>query len=202
MSCPRDKPNQEYGNTLVFTSNSAGIESITNNTGTTLEYKLLAIEKDIIPNHESPCVYDIHKINFSCCSVSDAEYAHLYISTNILNQHCIILLANNTLSRIGKINDLIDKLYNSIERFKKQNADFPNINFYKQLRFHIYFYGGDPPLVINDSIRYLEIFTRRLEECLGYNKNELDSCVIPKPIGRPNRMIIIQKSSLLEFNFQ
>jgi len=188
-------------NTLNFNFNSVGLKDVMNNACATLDFKLLAIEKNIIPNHEAPCLYDHGKTDFSCCFIGESEYAHLYISTNILNQHCIILFADRTLSKKSDISGLVDKLYTSIERLKKQNADFPNIDQFKQLRFYVYFFGSDPPLVIDDFTRYCDMFSRKLEKRLGYGKNELDACVSPSVIGYPHRMTISQQNNLLKFTF-
>jgi hypothetical protein len=185
---------------LNFTSNSLGLNDVMNNARTALDFKLLAIEKSISPSHDSPCLYDPCKTDFSYCSVSETEYAHLYISTNILNQHCIILFANKTLSKTSDINGLVDKFYNSIERFKKQNAEFPNIKYFKLLRFYIYFYGYDPPLTIKDKNRYNNLFSSKLEKRLGYSEHELDSCVSAQTIKCFKRLTISQKDNLLQLN--
>jgi len=203
MSCSRSvtKHMTAGDNILNFTSNSTGISDIMNNACLTLDFKLLAIEESITPNHGPPCIYDPAKTAFSCCSISESEHAHLYISTNILNQHYLILFANRTLSTKSDINDLVDKFYNSIERLKKQNADFPNIDLFTQLQFYIFFFGNDPPLVIDDFTRYLNLFSRTLEQRLGYRKYELDACVTPCVIRCPNRLTISQEKNLLRFTF-
>jgi hypothetical protein len=187
-------------NILSFDKNSVGVRDVMNNACATLDFKLLAIEENISPNKESLCLYDPSKIDFSCCPITDAEYAHLYISTKILNQHCIILFANKTLIKINYISDLVDKFYNSIERLKKQNADLPKINHFKQLRFYIYFYGDAPPITIYDRNRYCDIFARALEQRLGYKKNELDACVIPRIRKCVSLLTIFQKDNLMEIN--
>lgn len=203
MSCSRSITKQITvgDNTLNFISNSAGLKDVMNNARATLDFKLLAIERNISPDHESPCLYDSGKTDFSCCSINESEHAHLYMSTNILNQHCIILFADKTLSKKSNINDLVDKFYNSIERLKKHNADFPNINQFKPLRFYIYFYGDDPPLAIDDHVTYGDIFSRKLEQRLGYSKYELDSCVSSCVIGCHNRLTISLQDNLLRFVF-
>ena len=186
------------GNTLVFTSNSAGLIDVMNNACAGLDFKLLAIERNITPDHEALCLYDPGKADFSFCSINEAEHAHLYISTNILNQHCIILFADRTLSKKSDINGLVDKFHNSIERLKRQNPAILNNDLFKPLRFYIYFFGNDPPLALNDSINYIEKFSRTLEKRLGYGINQLDACVSPSMIGCHNRLTIKQKSNLLD----
>jgi hypothetical protein len=188
-------------NILVFTSNSSGVKDVMNNALTALDFKLLAIEENISPGHASFCLYDPCKTDFSCCSVSEADHAHLYISTNILNQHCIILFADKTLSKFGDINGLVEKFYNSIERFKKQNSGFPDINGLKPLRFFVYFYGNDPPLTIQNYNKYHNLFSGKLEKRLGYRKHELDSCVLARTIRRTGRLTVSQKDNLLQLNF-
>jgi len=180
--------------------NSFGLKDIMNNASLTLDFKLLAIEENISPDHQSSCIYDPCKENFSCCNISETEYAHLYISTNTLNQHCIILFANKTLSKISDINGLVDKFFSSFERFKKQDADFPNSIIFKPLRFYIYFYGVDPPVGLGDYNKYCAYFTRALEQRLGYRKNELDGCVFPNTIKYINRFTIIREKNLLKLN--
>jgi hypothetical protein len=203
MSCSRTVTRHRTNgqDKLVLNSNSAKLDIIMNNACATLDFKLLAIEKEISPNHGTPCLYDPNKADFSDCSLSD-EHAHLYISTNILNQHYIILFADKTLMGTGKICDLVDKFDKSIKRFKKQDANFPDIAYYKKLRFLIYFYGAEPPFVIDDIGRYYEKFSRSLEQCLGYNKNELDSCVVPEVIGDKNYLTISLENNLLKFVFR
>jgi len=112
MSCSRSVTRHITAgdNTLNFTSNSVGLKDIMNNACATLDFKMLAIEESLTPDHEPPCIYDPGKISFSCCSITDVEYAHLYISTNILNQHYIILFANKTLSKKSDINGLEERL--------------------------------------------------------------------------------------------
>jgi len=186
-------------NKLTFNSNSAGLKDVINNACLTLDFSLLAIEENITPNHKTPCLYDPCKVDFSFCSISKTEHAHLYISTNILHQHCIILFANRTRSKTDYINDLVENFYNSIERFKRHNANFPNINHFKPLRFYIYFYGDDPPVVINDYNTYCAGFTRALEKRLGYKTNELDACVSPHMCKRwINHLTIINDDNLLK----
>jgi len=188
-------------NTLNFTSNSLDLKDLMNNACATLDFKLLAIEEKIVPNHESPCLYDSSKIDFSCCSITDVEHAHLYISTNILNQHYIILFANRTLSYKSDISGLVDKICNSIGRLKKQNSVFPHIDQFSQLRFYIYFFGKEPPISINDFTRYCNMFARMLEQRLGYEKYGLDACVWPSMIKCPHRLTISIKDNLLDFAF-
>jgi len=189
------------GDILTFINpNSIGLVNVVNNACAALEYKLLAIENNITPNHASPCLYDPGKIDFSCCSISETEHAHLYFSTNIQNEHCIILFARIMRFKDNLINDLVIKFYNSIERLKNQNASFPNINFFKKLQFYIYFFGDNSLITTADYNMYREIFSRKLERRLGYNTNELDGCI--KLRRKPNikSLTIYEKNNSLEIS--
>jgi len=202
MSCSRSQTMQMTpgANILSFASNSAELRDVMNNACVTLDFKLLAVERNITPAHEAPCLYDLAKINFSCCTINESDHAHMYISTNILNQHCIILFAKITQLKISDIDSLVDKFCNSIDRLKTQNANFLNIYHPRKLRFYMYFHG-DGPVTINNLNRHREKFSRKLEQRLGYNKFDLNSCVVSNVIIHRDRMTISQQDNLLRFVF-
>jgi hypothetical protein len=135
---------------LIPGNNSSGLKRIANNSSTTIDIDLLAIEKTINPNHGLPCIYDNSKTDFSHCFVGDDKFAHIYISTNILMQRYIIVFIRRPMVHVGKISDLIKILHNTVDRLGKvADNNFPKGDEYIFRICFFLLYEGDPIKIPN-----------------------------------------------------
>jgi len=170
-----------------------------NNAGMTINVKLLSIEESIKPDHDSPCIYDPQKDDFSTCNINYENFPHLYISTNILNRHYMIMLSRKVALTTENIKTLVDKLYNSIMRFKAEDSTFPNIASYKPLRYCIYFYGDSSCMTTSN----LDIFDSRIIDQLAHrlhcDKNDIK--IKSDIIDKTNYLTIRNEDNMLRFKF-
>lgn len=182
-------------------NNSVGLEKIINRSTTTIDVNLLAIEKTINPEHDAPCKYDKKKTVFSVCTVPEADFAHIYISTNILMRHYIILFANKLMSDESKIKELADKFDNTIKRLKKAYKDFPIPAEYRVPVFCIYFYGEWPNIDLRYDGKYNREISNELRGRFGFSKEELPHCKISGLDRKDKYLTIISENNSLKFTF-
>jgi hypothetical protein len=184
---------------LGFNSNSAGLKTFMNNSGITINVKLLSIEESIEPNHVSPCIYDPIKKDFSICKITYENFPHLYISTNILNRHYMIMLSKKVTLTTENIKKLVDKLYNNIIRFKMEDPAFPNETSYGQLHYRIYFYGDSSYFTTNNLDTFESMISAQLAHKLRCNKNDIK--VRAEIISNTNYLTINNEDDILRFKF-
>jgi hypothetical protein len=200
MACTRKKTLDHVSvRKLDFNSNSANMKTLMNNSGINIDMKLLAIEENIEPDHVFPCIYDEQKTDFSICNIIHENFVHFYISTNILKRHYMIVLLKKVTLNTQNIKTIVDKLYNSVMRFKIEDSAFPNIASFKPLRYCIYFYGDSSCLNTSNldslDLRILDQLAHRLH-CDKSNikiKTEI--------IGNTNYLTIRTENEALRFNF-
>jgi hypothetical protein len=200
MACSRIKTlDHVLVRKLDFISNSAIIKTLMNNSGITIDVKLLAIEETIKPDHTFPCIYDKIKIDLSMCKLTYEYFPHLYISTNILNRHYMIMLSKKASLNTDNIKTLVDKLYNGIMRFRAEDSSFPNITLYKSLRYCIYFYGDSSCLNTSN----LDILNSRILDQLAHQLRceKKDLKIKSDIIGNTNYLTISTEDNMLRFNF-
>jgi hypothetical protein len=182
---------------LTFNSNSAEMKTFMNNSGMTINAKLLSIEENIEPNHAFPCIYDEQKTDFSACNITYENFPHFYI--NILNRHYMIMLSKKVTLTTENIKILADKFYNSIMRFKAEDSAFPNITRFKPLRYCIYFYGDSSLLTTSN----LDIFDLKIADQLAHrlhcDKNDVK--IKSEIIGNTNYLTIRRENNMFKFNF-
>jgi hypothetical protein len=178
-------------------NNLPGLEKITNNSATTIDIDLLAIERRINPNHGSPCIYDDSKTDFSHCLIGDDKFAHIYISTNILMQRYIIVFIRKTMAHVGKINDLIKILRNTVDRLKKADNNFPKGDEYIfQICFFCLYEGNMPTIKIPNNWR------PRMNEQIKANFNYIKKPFIMSDLSKDDKCLVISNAgNSLAFKF-
>ena len=200
MACPRIKILDHVSvKKLDFNSNSVGVKTFMNNSGMTINVKLLSIEENIAPEHDFPCIYDPQKNDFSVCNISHEYFPHLYISTNILNRHYMIVLSKKVALTTENINTLVDKLYNSIMRFKVEEPTFPNIDIYRPLRYCIYFYGDSSYLPTSNLDNFDSMISAELARRLQCDRNDIK--IKSEIISNTNYLTINKEDDILRFKF-
>jgi hypothetical protein len=200
MACSRKKILDHVSvRKLKFNSNSANVETLMNNSGITINVKLLSIEESIEPDHAFPCIYDSHKDDFSICNITYEKFPHLYISTNIENKHYMIILSRKVTLTTKNIKILVDKLYNSIMRFKAEEPTFPNIAIYKPLRYCIFFYGDSSYLATSNLDNFDSMISTQLARKLRCDRNDIK--IKSEIISKTNYLTIRKEDDILRFKF-